>query len=244
MDMSFRNLIIAALLFSVSATSLPAQEDGRVFQERAGGNSLLFRGHRAFVYTQLYNGTYYWLSPAYRTGDVVFGGKVYRDVQLNIDAVRHDLLIRKPDGQADLVLDRESVERFSIGEENYVNLRFVHGDSAPRGYWQLLYDGRRKFLMQVTKHMEQDLKGDKRDWTGYDGVYRNDVYQCFVYEKRYCYMDESGKMVNIRSKADLLRQFDRPLRREIRRHMREFDPSYTLPLDLYGMEILNFVESR
>lgn len=242
-----RRLAFLLAWFLLTATGLPAlaQDDYDLFRENADGASLLYRGRQAYEHAVLYNGTYYWSSPIFARGDVVYNGNVYRDVPLNIDAARQELLIRNPVGLSEKILESQFVSECTFGGDRYLNLQYQYGPSAPAGYWQDLYDqGRGRLLLQVRKTLEQDIEGRKREQTRYDGVFRSNVYQVFTYNAEYVYMSEAGDFVRIRRRSDLMRQFDPSVRKEIRRHLRNLDNASYMPLERFCTEALKFVESR
>lgn len=236
-------LLMLPLLAGIAPAA--AQDDYALFRNQAKGASLLYRGHQAYEYALVYNGTYYWTSPEFRTGEVRYNGNTYRNVPLNIDAARQDLLVRTPDGVSEKVLESQFVEDCTFGGSHYQNLRVLYGADAPEGYWQVLYDkGRARLFCQVRKNLEQDVENRKSAMTHYEGVFRPNVYQVFTYEASYLYVTEEGRFVRIRRRKDLLRELDPSLRREIRRHVRHLDDSSYMPLDRFCTEALKYVESR
>jgi len=241
-------LVFLSTLFLLPVTGFPqalAQDDYELFRQNAAGASLLYRGHEAYEYALLYNGTYYWQSPVFSPGEVFYNGNLYRDVPLNIDAARQELLIRHPVGLSVKILEPQFVMECSFGGNRYLNLQYLYGPSAPAGYWLDLYDqGHGRLLMQVRKILEQDLDGRKREQTHFDGVFRQHIYQVFTYKADYVYMSEAGDFVRIRRRSDLLRQFDPSVRREIRRHVRHLDNASYMPLERFCTEVLKFLESR
>lgn len=234
-------LFSACLLFL--SFPLSAQDDFAVFQRGAGGSSLLFRGHQAFAYDLLYNGTYWWTAPEFQPGRVAYNSKAYRDVSLNIDAVRQELVIRTPAGMNGKVLDSRYVDSCVIGNTKFLNLRTLYGPDAPGGYWQVLYDGKRKFLKQVTKHLEQDLDGSKRGQTGSSLEYKEKVINVFIYKSFYGCLLETGQFVPVRRKRQLNQLF-KSQKRDIRHYMNRREAGGSLDLEHYGPELLQFLESR
>lgn len=246
--MTIQRLVFLLTLFLLLVTGFPpalAQDDYDLFRQNAAGASLLYRGHESYEYALLYNGTYYWQTPVFSPGEVYYNGNLYRDVPLNIDAARQELLLRNPAGLSVKILEPQFVSECSFGGNRYLNLQYLYGPSAPGGYWQDLYDqGRGKLLLQVRKTLEQDLDGRKRDQTRYDGVFRRNVYQVFTYTADYLYISEAGEFARIRRRSDFLRQFDPSVRKEIRRHVRHLDNASYMPLERFCTEALKFVESR
>lgn len=240
-----RTTFLLALPFLAVFSPAFAQDDYDLFRNQAKGASLLYRGHQAYEYALVYNGTYYWTSPEYLPGEVLYNGNTYREVLLNIDAARQDLLVRTPDGISEKVLESRFVEACSFGGRRYENLRSLYGAAAPEGYWQVVYDqGRGRLLCQVRKILEQDVENSKSALTHYEGVFRPNIYQLFTYNASYLFVTEDGVFIRIRRRSDLLRQFDRPMRREIRRRVRHVDEASYLSLERFCVEALKYVESR
>ena len=243
---NIRKVVVPALVLLAlwSPARVAAQDDYDLFRESAGSASLLYRGHKAYEYNLLFNGTFYWSGPVFTMGEVVYNGKAYRGILLNIDAARQDLIAKVGGGISSKVLDREFVRECSFNGARYLNLQYLYGDKAPLGYWKVLYDGRAKVLQCVTKHLEQDLDGRKRSETNFEGDYRSDVYQTFVYSAAYCYLSDDGQIIPVKRRRDVLRLFDKPTRRDIRRHIRHQEGSGMLPFERYFTEVVKYVESR
>ena len=235
-------IVLAGLL---SPLLLSAQDDYRLFRDAAGNASLLYRGHKAYEYNMAFNGTFYWRGPEYRQGSVIYNGKQYDDVSLNIDAVRQELLVRIPGLTTSKVLERQCVEQCSFGGNRYLNLQYMYGDDAPSGYWEVLYDGEAKILRRVSKMLEQDIDGRKSSLTNYDGLYRYNVYQTFTYSSVCCYLSEDGKATIVKRRSDMMRLIDKPLRGEVRRHIRRVaSDNISLPVEQFCVEAVKYLESR
>lgn len=244
MEKQFTLVLAAFWLLLTGSGIAAAQDDFAVFRDEAREASLLYRGHKAFEYSLLYNGTYFWESPEFNTGDVIYCGKEYRDVELNIDAARHELIVRIGKGISPKVLGREYVQECRFGGRHFLNLQFLYGTDAPFGYWEVLHEGRNKVLLRVDKHLEQDLEGNKRDMTHYVGTYRPNVYQTFVYVATYCFMTEDGRIVPVRRRQDVFKLLDKERRSEVRRHLRQKDASGRLPFDRFCVEVAQYLEMR
>ena len=244
MEKQFTLVLMAFCLLFAGSKTAAAQDDYAVFSGEAREASLLYRGHKAFEYSLLYNGTYFWESPEFRTGDVIYCGKEYRDVELNIDAARHELIVRIGNGISPKVLGREYVQECHFGGRHFLNLQFLNGPEAPSGYWEVLTEGRNKVLCRVDKHLEQDLDGNKRDQTHYVGTYRPNVYQTFVYLATYCFLMEDGRIVPVRRRQDVFKLLDKSQRSEVRRLLRRKEASGRLPFDRFCMEVAQYLETR
>ena len=221
-----------------------AQDDATLYMESAAGSALLYRGHKAYSHPTPFNGTYFWSSPVFENGDVLYNGRIYHDIPLNIDAARQDLLIRTLSGGAFKVLSAEYVERFNIGTEFFLNLKKVYGEDAPAGYWELIFDGKAKIVKQVVRTMQQDLDGHLRTEMGYyDSSYRSDVHSIFTYRAFFCYISPDGQIYPIRRRSQLMK-FYKDRKKEINRHISKLEASGMLSLEQYFREVASFAESR
>ena len=232
------------LLIVLCGMPAAAQDDQTLFRNEAGGASLLYRGRKAYVHNVLFNGTFYWRDPGFRSGTVLYNGKQYDDVLLNIDAARQDLIVRIPGSVLEKVVDERYTESFTLDGDRFLNLRYLCGETAPEGYWQVLHDGPIRFLLQVSKRKEQDLEGSKSNQTGYDGPYRDKVFLVFTRQVSYCCLREDGTVVPISRRRDLLKMFEPSLRREIRRHVRRWEGDGLVGFEQFCINALQYVESR
>lgn len=220
-----------------------AQNDATRYMDAAQGSALLYRGHKAFSYTQAFNGTYFWSDPAFETGEVVYNGKRYSGVLLNVDAARQDLLVKTPTGELYKVLASAYVDRFSMGGRQFFNLKKRFGGSAPDGYWELLHDGRAKAFKQVRRTLQQDLDGHLRTGMGYEGGnYNPKIHNIFLYSVSYCYVSEEGRIVPIRRRGQLLNQY-KDKKREIKRHLAALERNRSLNFEQFCKEVLSYAES-
>ena len=235
----FRLSLLTLVLFATVPSF--AQDDAALYMEQAGGSALLYRGRRAYGYPTPFNGTYFWNGPEYKGGSVLYNGKPYDDLLLNVDAVRQDLLIKSPSGRDGKVLNPDYVTSFTMNGHRFLNLRNLYGETAPSGYWEVLYDGRAKVLKQVVRILQQDLEGNMRSAMGYDGEYRAGVYNVFVYEEKFCFMAEDGTLTPIRRRSQLMR-FYKDQKRVINRHLSHLETSGMLPLERYCVEVVKYAE--
>ena len=219
-------LVTVAVLGFLAAAS--AQDDYDVYMQESGGLSLLYRGRQAYIYDILFNGTYWWSTPEFRPGTVRYNGKAYRNVPMNIDAVRQELVVQAPAGVNGKVLDNRYVDSCRIGSEKFINLQALLGPDAPGGYWQVLYDGQAKFLKQVTKKLDSDLDGSKR---------------AFIYKAAYACLTEDGQFVPVRRKQQIANLY-KSRKRESRHYMNRLQANGTFDLETYGKELLKYLETK
>ena len=176
--------LIALLACLALALSLYAQEA-----------STLYRGRRPTQYSFRYNGTYFWESRSFQQGSILYNGKQYDNVLLNIDACQMEVLVRESATSAPVVLYDKAVKGFRMGKAYYVNLRNLGFADAPAGYFELVRDGEKPLLLQVQKIYRTDSGNHNGKDIGFsDPDYQNSVPDYFYRFERYYSVNE-GKVV-------------------------------------------------
>ncbi len=235
-------LLAAILLFS----PLLAQEvlEESTFSKAAGTNSQLFRGKVVSRYTFRYNGTYFWSPAGFEKGDVMYNGKLYRDVSLNIDAFVQELAVRIDQASASIYLDRSQVAWFTKGSDRFLNLRYLGVESADEGFFQLIYDGPDPVFLRIDK-VFQSNPGDKNgEIIGYvDPAYDPEVITYFSESRRYFILMD-GELVRLKKQKDLVNLF-----KDRKRGIRRFLSSRQIggrgyPLDRFYPEVMAFLDGN
>ena len=224
---TMRKMII--LLAFLIAANLPgkAQDGSGRYLQAVGSNALLWRGHQARSYPPLAKGSPWWSLSGFVPGSVIYNGQRYEGVLMNVDAIAQDLVVKGFAGDAQKVLRREGVERFSLDGQEFVNLQVLYGPTMPDGYWQLLYDGRAKVYRQVTKTLKKDYSG-----------------QPWVEESvMYGHLSELGVWTPLQSRSQLTNLYPQQ-RKELRRHIVQLESGGMLPFERFCAATMTFVESR
>ena len=193
-------VFMAVLLGSVQIVQAQSTEEFTKFQQAASYQSALFRGRSARLYTgTLFNGHYFWTSPEYRTGSVTFNGKTYYGVLMNIDACAQDLLVRSHSGAPAVIVARDMVPEFTIGDEHYVNLVLAGVPGAVEGYYRVACESP-LIYQRVNKVLSSSTNNVNGSGIGYeDPGYRTDVFNYFMNEVRF-YVLKDGALKKIGKK--------------------------------------------
>ncbi len=130
----------AALLLLLFPVSLLAQNyvETDSYLSRARDNSILFRSREATRYNLLFLGTYYWYDSEFLEGGVMFDGKWYDGVLLNIDAFSQNLLAKPDASRIPVIVPRDRVEYAIIDDIRFDNLR-KQGYDVPEGYYEVVH---------------------------------------------------------------------------------------------------------
>ena len=115
-------VLLSALLLSVTAIGQDREESAY---------ATIFRGKLPGVYPYKFNGTYFWERKEFQRGDVMYNGKLYRGVSLNIDACEGELQVRPLEKATAVIVFRDQVAWFTMGPSLFVNLRYLGWKEAP-----------------------------------------------------------------------------------------------------------------
>ena len=188
-----RRLLPLYIILLLASFPLRAQDDVARFEQEAGGLSTLYRGRLQKPIPFRYNGTPYLDTRAFKTGDVLYNGKLYTDVLLNLDASAQELVIRPEANSAGVILHRDQVAWFTLGKRRFVNLRYMGRSEAPEGYFEIVRDGREPILRQTYKTFKaatEILSSKVLD--DMDENYDPAVVSYFAREEKYYLIGEDG----------------------------------------------------
>ena len=133
--MKHAKILLTAILFSLTPCFLWAQEvsDYETYERAAGTDMPLLRARVADSYGNYFNGTYLADTLGFLPGELVFEGKTYQNLHLNLDAVLQHVLLQQEGSPIILDLGRDRVQSFSRGRKIYVNLP-AQGYDLPAGW--------------------------------------------------------------------------------------------------------------
>jgi len=148
----------ASIMLVLHCLSLSAQEIGRspLYLDDARDNSALFRSNSGKRYNLLYDGTYFWSSDDFGRGGVMYDGRWYEPVYINIDAYDQELLVRHDSNGNTVNLKRDLVDYAEIDGSRFVNLR-RSGYDVPVGFYEEVFVNESyKVYKQINKRLEND----------------------------------------------------------------------------------------
>jgi len=141
-------LFFPALLFAQDA------DDYEIYITSSNRYASLFRGELLPSYERkkpLDGSTYFAYSENFEAGSLLFRGKRYDGVILNLDAHLDELYIAYPAFSVFLTVNKSFVDEFSINKHSFVH----HRPEAPSllipGYYQVLHTGKVKLYKKVQK---------------------------------------------------------------------------------------------
>ena len=191
-------LLTSILCLSEGLSSAQESTDFGVYMKAAEKNAVLFRGRRAFYYNIRYNGHCFWDTPDFKTGEVVYNGKHYYDVLLNIDACRGEVLVKNESAVMSIVLVGENIDWFSIAGSKFVRPSGKMKKSYPEGFYEILFEGEGQTLYKkVNKVFTSNTIYNNGSGIGYDDPnYDPKVINYFQYNAKY-YLEKDGVVKKI-----------------------------------------------
>ncbi len=162
--------LLAACLLPVSAQS---------YQERARELSTLYRGRLQNSYHYRYNGTFYMFTRSFTPETLLYNGKLYQDVLLNVDAFGMDLVSKPAQETSGVVLDRAQVAWFTLDGRRFINPRYLGYAEAPEAYLEVVRDGREPLLRLNQKKFDTDHRNVRSETPEMDGNFDPEVINYF-----------------------------------------------------------------
>ena len=178
-------------------------------QDSEGIYAGIYRGKLPGVYPYKFNGTYYWDRKEFQRGDVMYNGRLYKDIYLNVDAYQGELEVRPLENTSAMVVFRDQVAWFTMGQKTFVNLRYLGYTEAPEGFYEVLRDGETPLLLKVEKELRFDGNNGGLNMIGADNENYNSQIHNFFYRNETAYALEKGQLRKI-SKRNLRRRLAAP----------------------------------
>ncbi len=149
-------LLLLALLLLGGGDSIFCQVTKENYLKHVKEKASIYSGPTALEYNFLHDGTYYAYDTQFRKGDIYYNKKLYKDVLLNLNSHRDDLIIMYEGNAMGIVLDRECVDWFTMGERRFIKLEEGEYESLVDGYYEVLHDGKDIVLKRIVKKYQDN----------------------------------------------------------------------------------------
>lgn len=180
-----------------------------VISAHAQDNSTpIFRGELAEKYMYPITGCVYAYSDEFETGDVMFNGKKYSGLQMNLNAHRDELQLMGVGGDC-IALRNTQVGDYNIGERNYTALYGANCIAGlAEGHYQVLYKGEGLLLKKIYKHVSEQAN-----------FITGEITKVFTTKYRY-YLVKDGMVYKVKDVKSLVK-FDKEDKGKIRSFIKE-----------------------
>ena len=212
--------LTALLLLGYACVHAQEMPELRTFQQMAGSRSALYRGLLADRQEAQANGNPYWSTSEFLPGDIVFEGRIYRDIPLNINALNQRVLVKSASDMVyAAVLSPGQVSSIDLEGHHFVGTG-PEETEIPQGFYEVLGKGPSRVYKQVTKRLNSSTENMKGDPIGYyDPDYKTSVFSYYEIHRSYYFRDHDGHFSRIRNRNALIRKFPGS-RKEIRKALR------------------------
>ncbi len=206
-------VILFFFFFTGPYKSIQAQDHTsvvRYYMEQSSGFSPLFNGKLPPQYLMRHKGTYYLESDTFYRGNLVYNGKRYVDLALNLNAHSEELYIRMPQYNSSSVLLKDHVESFTLDQMEFVHLVKEKCPGVPQeGYYQILFSGKKiSVLKRTLKRMNASTSVNEMSFSH---VFEEDIYY---------YIVQNGIFHPVKRRSSLMKVLvDK--RKELNRHIRK-----------------------
>ena len=186
--------IVGTLL--IAAPVMNAQDETKRMSETP---PMLFRGMVAKSYPSNFNGTPYWDTLGFQKGSVMYNGRLYEDVLVNVDAEEQKLVVRQSMDSAPTNPDGRQVEWFTWGHSFFVNLQYLD-IPAQAGFYQLLSDSTPAVFKRVDKAPGVTTSNQNGTLIGYRDPHYNSKYTSYHGATITWWKLENGNLVQLRQR--------------------------------------------
>lgn len=206
-------VILFFFFFTGPYKSIQAQDHTsviRYYMEQSSGFSPLFNGKLPPQYLMRHKGTYYLESDTFYRGNLVYNGKRYVDLALNLNAHSDELYIRMPQYNSSSVLLKDHVESFTLDQMEFVHLVKEKWPGVPQeGYYQILFSGKKiSVLKRTLKRMNASTSVNE---INFSHVFEEEIYY---------YIVQNGIFHPVKRRSSLLKVLG-DKRKKLNRHIRK-----------------------
>jgi len=200
-----RHLPTLFLLLFIPLNAWAQGDAASSYVQQAGVNLPFLRASLAPSYSFSHNGTYLADTLGFREGTLVYEGKEYPGLLLDLNAVEQHVLIQLPHSPVSLDLGQEQIDAFSRGDISYVNLK-AKGYDTQTGFFELMDQGKGSLYRKITKTLKHlpslDMTAERS--IGYDDPhYKRLLADYFEYGEVWYLIREDGSAQRLRSKGQI-----------------------------------------
>ena len=230
--------IFVFILLSLSVTCVYSQNgtDYDKFVAEAGDYLNLYRGTSPLPYRMLYEGTYFAFSEEYEKGDLFYNGKIYHDVEMNLNSHLDELYVKVSESGRVVMLNKGFIKNFTIGKRNFVLLDKRYEKGAPQpGFYEIIFDGQAKLYKKIRKILVEKIG------MTINPVTKSKIERKFELVENY-YLFKNDEWYKIPRRNSLLLQYKQK-RLEIRKFIKKSNLNSISDIDIIYASIMTFAES-
>lgn len=211
-------VLIFFLTFSTQVFS-QEQSDYDHYSDKTGDKMMIFRGPIPLEYMGISIGNPFFHSADFIKGKMVYRGREYDNLLLNLNCHTSKLYIRNSQNNLTVTLKEEWVDSFSLGDKEFIRVN-SEITNLPSGYYQVYHinDGKTQLLKRTVKDYYEEIdrgsislkKGFKTIETFYlekEGIWysfakKSDLYKCFRDSRRVIKKIEKERLISFKEDSN------------------------------------------
>ena len=203
------------------------------YMEKAGINSVLYRGSAPFSYHFSHEGTYYAYDSNFQNGEILYNGKKYSDVMINLNSHLDELILKIPESISTVIANKNFVTKFSYGGRDFINIKNRENGFPESGYYQLLYGVKDTLLKKIRKTYVEEIPQHSASAT---------VKKLFETETSY-FLFSNGKWSKIKNRRELLRGYP-TIKRNIIKFIRDSRLDFATNKENSFVEVVKYADQN
>ncbi|MCL2501860.1 MAG: hypothetical protein FWE99_01865 [Bacteroidales bacterium] len=199
--------------------------DYNLFMDAAVIHSAVFKGAfpTRFGFRTSHDGsTFFAYSANFESGTLVFRGKPYTNMLLNLNAQMDELYVQEPTHGIPVVVNKHFVDSFTMGKRRFIRHEPEGNSPLKEGYYEVVYSGGCILLKKIQKQLKEDTGSGNR------------VTRRYILLETF-YVQKNDRWHRVNNKADMTRLFPEQ-RKTINRTVR------TKALDFRNNKEISFIE--
>lgn len=154
----------------------------KAYAENIGYQSRLFNGIKFTDYPVAnYIGNAYWVTNEFQNANLHYNDADFYNIPILYDIHREIIVIIEPIDTSKIILINNKLDRFSIGSHEFIRINNDNSASSiPAGFYELLYNGKTRFVKKHTKDIVEENNGFRIDYVfkEHDTYYilKNNIY--------------------------------------------------------------------
>jgi len=218
------------------ASLLPAALFGQnnvdydIFMDAAGLHSVLFNGAfpmRHGYRTSSDGSTFFAYSTHFEEGEVLFCGKLYKNVLLNLNAHADELYAQDGLKGIPVLVNKSFIESFTMGTRRFVRYEPEPNTLLKEGFYEVLYSGKLLLYKKIQKQLRDETSGGK-------------IVRKYLLSENF-FMQKENKWYRISKKADLKKLFPEH-KKAIDNFAKTRFLNFKILKDFAFIEIVNYID--
>ncbi len=224
-------LLVAVTLAGAGFNRISGQVTTDNYIGQVKYDAVIFSGPIAYKYPFAYKDTFYAFNDAFLANDLYYNGKLYKNVALNLNANSNELVVKVPEGENIVVLNKDLVEWFTLDSRRFIAVADGEYEDLSGGYYEALYEGKGLVLKKIAKQIKESVESQKI------------AYSFVPLVKRYVVKD--GVAYPVKKVGDLAKIY-KERKHDIKRFLKEQGSQASSKRDLdHGLAaVMEFVEQN